>query len=243
MPHKTSIYQSPKLLWFLQISYTCVILLSNWFDIRLIKIFGIETDAGTLIFPFTFLLSDLITEVYGYKFARRVIWIGFLFNFIFIVYGQLIVNLPSPDYAIINNQNFDSMIDLSMRIIIASTISYLFAEPLNSYIMAQLKIHTKGKYMALRFISSTFIASFFDSLIFGSIAFYKVIPNAKLFSFILHLWLIKITIEIIGVVFSLKLAKILKRIEKLDIYDIKTNFNLFKLEAIYRSDNNRYHHN
>src|SRR5687768_10986229 len=88
-----------RFLCFITLSYTMVLVLSNWFDARLVRIWHLDTDAGTLIFPLTFLLSDLITEVYGYKYARRAIWVGFLFNVIFFAYGQLIINLPSPAYA------------------------------------------------------------------------------------------------------------------------------------------------
>src|SRR5260221_13755082 len=110
-------------LWFLTLSYSMVMALANWFDPRLITLFGLTTDAGTLIFPLTFLLSDLITEVYGYKQARRAIWCGFLFNAIFILYGQLVIHMPSPDYPT-HNDSFDTLLAMNVRIIIASRISY-----------------------------------------------------------------------------------------------------------------------
>ena len=78
------------------VSYTMVLAFSNWFDLRLVSVFGITTDAGTLIFPLSFLLSDLITEVYGYKNARKAIWTGFLFNGIFLLYGFIVSHMPSP---------------------------------------------------------------------------------------------------------------------------------------------------
>lgn len=234
------IKQFPKILWLLQVSYVSIILLANWFDIRIIEIGPISTDAGTLIFPFTFLLSDLITEVYGYKFARRAIWTGLAFNFIFILYGQIVVNFPSPAYALANNIKFDSLIGFNFRIIIASTLSYLMSEPINSYIMAKLKIKTKGKYMSFRFVASTFIASFFDSFIFGTIAFYGIIPGLELIKFNAAMWLIKVAVEVIGLAFSLKLAKKLKEYESLDMYDHKTNFSIFKFDAAYSQDSNFY---
>lgn len=123
--------------------------MANWFDIRLIRIGNLVTDAGTIIFPLTFLLSDLITEVYGYKNARRAIWCGFLFNALFIAYGQIITHLPSPHYANLN-KSFDTLLTMNARIIIASTISYFCAEPLNSFIMSKLKIFMQGHKMALR---------------------------------------------------------------------------------------------
>ena len=240
MRDNRSMSQYPKALWFLLTSYVCVILLANWFDIRLIRVIGLETDAGTLIFPLTFLLSDLITEVYGYKYARRAIWTGILFNFLFILYGQLVVHLPSPSYAIANNQSFDSLLGLNVRIIVASTISYLCSEPLNSYIMAKLKIKTQGKMMSLRFVASTVIASLFDSFVFGTLAFYGTMPNHDLIKFNATMWLVKIIIEIFGLPLSLRAAAKLKRYEELDMYDNGTNFNIFSLDAAYASTNNKY---
>jgi len=235
-----SIEQYPRLLWFIQLSYTAVILLANWFDIRMIRIGNIETDAGTLIFPLTFILSDLITEVYGYKFARRAIWVGFLFNFLFIAYSQLIIHLPSPDYALDTNTKFDSLLGFNARIIVASTISYLCAEPLNSLIMAKLKLKTKGSLMWLRFITSTVIASCFDSFLFGTLAFYGTMPLRDLIIFNATMWGIKVFIEVCGLPLSLTLAQKLKKYENLDMYDTGTKFSLFSLDARYAPGNNHF---
>lgn len=234
------IRQFPKALWFLQVAYVAVILLANWFDIRLIKVMDLETDAGTLIFPLTFIISDLITEVYGYKYARRAIWSGFLFNFIFIIYSQIVIHLPSPSYALASNQSFDSLLGFNIRIIIASTISYLCSEPLNSYIMAKLKMKTAGKMTYLRFVLSTIVASLFDSFIFGTLAFYGTMPNNDLMKFNATMWLVKIIIEIFGLPLSLKATRKLKEYEMLDIYDIGTKFSLFSLDTVYLDKNNKY---
>lgn len=224
-------------LWFLTLSYTVVIILANWFDVRLIRLFGLTTDAGTLLFPFTFLLSDLITEVYGFKQARRAVWCGFLFNLIFILYGQLVIHLPSPDYQTQNNA-FDSLFTFNKRIILASTISYLCSEPLNAYLMAKLKLKMNGRFLGSRFIISTLFASGVDSFIFGSFAFYAVMTNANLLSLILTMWLIKVTIEILGVPVSVSLAKKLKQIEQIDMYDRNTKFRLFSVETQYSNNDN-----
>lgn len=237
------IKQFPKALWFLQVAYVAVILLANWFDIRLVKIGFLETDAGTLIFPLTFILSDLITEVYGYKYARRAIWAGFIFNFMFIIYSQVVIHLPSPAYAFTNNQSFDALLGFNTRIIIASTISYLCSEPLNSYIMATLKIKTAGRMTYLRFVLSTVVASLFDSFIFGTLAFYDTMSTTDLIKFNFTMWLVKVIIEIIGLPFSLKATRKLKEYEKLDMYDIGTKFNIFSLDAEYANKNNRYLNN
>lgn len=221
------------------LTYAMVIVLANWFDPRLIHIFGLDTDAGTVIFPFTFLLSNLITEVYGYKNARLAIWCGFLFNLIFILYGELVVHLPSPHYAT-NNINFDAILSLNTRIIIASAISYLCAEPLNSIIMAKLKVKMHGRKMGIRFVATTIFSGGFDSFIFGSLAFYGLMSNLNLLYLIFSMWLIKTSIEILGLPISISFAKKLKELEHIDIFDRKTNFNIFSLESVYTDDDNEF---
>lgn len=237
---KQAIKQSPQFLWFLMLSYAMVLVMANWFDPRLIHLFGLNTDAGTLIFPLTFLLSDLITEVYGFKHARRTIWIALLFNALFIAYGQIVIQFPSPPYAASHNAEFDQLFSMNIRIVIASALSYLTAEPLNSYVMAKLKIKMKGRFVALRFLSSTIVAAALDSTVFTVVAFYGVMSHYDLFIFIVSMWLIKVVIELIGLPFSTWLARRLKRAEGLDIYDDQTNFNLFRWEVGYGKEANRF---
>jgi len=225
--------------WFLMLSYAIVLIMANWFDARLVNIFGIITDAGTLIFPLTFLFSNLITEVYGYKFARQAIWLGFLFNILFLAYGQIVIHLPNPPYPT-NNYLFDAILSINVRIIFASLVSYLCSEPLNIFLLAKLKIKSNGKLMWLRFLLSTIVAAGFDSFIFGGLAFYYTLTKTELLNLILTMWLIKVAVEIIGLPASLTLTYKLKRYAKLDIFDKNTKFNLFKLETKYNATDNEY---
>lgn len=235
------IEERPNYLWFLTLTYSMVIVLANWFDPRLISFFGLDTDAGTLIFPFTFLLSDLITEVYGYKFARQAIWCGFLFNALFIIYGQMVVHMPSPAYQT-NNEIFDKLLAMDVRIIIASGVSYLISEPMNAFVMAKLKIKMHGRYLGIRFVLSTVLASCIDSFMFGAIAFYAVMSNENLVSLILTMWFIKVMIECLGLPLSVRLARRLKQVERMDIYDKKTQFTLFSLDTTYPAKANEFNH-
>lgn len=225
-------------LWFLILSYTMVLTLANWFDARIVDLFGIITDAGTIIFPLSFVLSDMITEVYGYKHARRAIWCGFLFNMIFLGYGQLVIHLPNPPFHTYNAL-FTKLLGLNTRIIIASIISYFIAEPLNAYIVAKLKIKMQGRKMWLRFVSSTVIASFFDSTIFTVIAFIGLFSTHAMFILAANMWLIKVIVEIIGLPFSTWLARKLKKAEGIDQYDTDTKFKLFSLDTSYTTARDR----
>ncbi|VEB37101.1 queuosine precursor transporter [Legionella cherrii] len=226
-------------LWYLTLTYSMIIVLANWFDPRLISIWGLTTDAGTLIFPLSFLLSDLITEVYGYKYARRTIWCGFIFNVFFFLYGQLVIHMPNPNFAT-NNALFDTLLATNFRIILASFISYLLSESFNSYLMAKTKIRVQGRYMAGRFFLSSFLASGLDSMIFTTIAFYKSIPDSVLMTMILTMWFIKVFMELCGLPLSINLVNKLKRIEQIDIYDKKTKFNLFRFDLDYVEQENKF---
>ncbi len=238
--NKTHVVQNhPKYLWFLILSYSMIIAISNWFDARLVNIFGMTISPGALIFPVTFLLSDMITEVYGYKHARRAIWSAFLFNVIFIGYGQIIIHLPSPSFAT-DNATFNKLISANIFIILGSFASYLVSEPINSYILAKLKIKYRGQYTSLRFIGSTIVASALDSVVFAIIAFYKIYSTHDIMKIIIDIWITKTIIEILGLKLSIRLTKFLKKSEKLDIYDVDTNFSPFSLEATYNSKNNQY---
>lgn len=233
------IHLQPNLLWFITLAFTMVIVLSNWFDARLVRIFGLDTDAGTLIFPLTFLLSNLITEVYGYKYARRAIWCGFLFNALFIVYGQIVIHMPSPEYAK-HNAVFDTLLAVNTRIILASAVSYLCSEPLNSLVMAKLKIRMEGRYLPVRLVASTVLAAGVDSFIFSLIGFYGVMSGDRLVVFGFTMWMIKVVIEVLGVPVSVRVVNGLKRIEGMDVFDRRTRFNLFSLDVDYVNDDNEY---
>lgn len=230
----------PKYLWFLVLSYCTVLLLANWFDVRLVQLFSIDTDAGTLIFPLSFLLSDLITEVYGYQQARRAIWCGLLFNMLFILYGQVVIHLPSPQNALLDNRAFDAMMALNTRIILASIISYLCAEPLNALTMAKLKMYFSGRKLALRFVASTCIASAADTTLFVTLAFYGLLSQTTLLQLMLTMWCLKVFIEVMLLPLSLYLTQVLKQYEQRDIYDQMTDFSLFSLSVNYSQQDNRF---
>nr|BFD33689.1 hypothetical protein GTC16762_33080 [Pigmentibacter ruber] len=233
---------NPKYLWFFVMSFTVIMIFANWFDPRLILIpfFNLETDAGTLIFPLTFLVSNIITEVYGYKHARKAIWCGFGFNLFGLLFGQLLIHFPSPIYA--DNVAFDSVIKKSSIIVIASMISYLVSEPLNSYIMSKMKIKFKN-LTALRFVMSTFFAAFVDSIVFTAIAFSWYLKIEDCVKLALTMWMLKVLIESIGTLFSVRLTNYLKNKERIDIYDRKTKFNIFSLNTNYTTEDNEYKNN
>lgn len=239
MSNRKNIQHYPKYLWFLILSYSMILAISNWYDARLVYVFGITLTPGTFLFPITFLLSDIITEVYGYKNARRAIWAALFFNVIFISYGKILTLLPSPSFPN-NNSELDKLITMDFWIIVASFSSYITSEPLNAYLVAKLKIITNGKYVGLRFIASTIVASSVDTPLFVIIAFHNVLGKEEMLSLIFSVWLIKCLVEIGLLPFSISLAGFLKNKECLNIYDTQTNFNPFGFDIEYSINNNKY---
>lgn len=231
----------PKYFKLLMLGFVLVLLMANWFDARLVQIFGfVNTDAGTLIFPLTFILGDVITEVYGFKRARLVIWLAFACNLLFLLYGQLVIHLPSPHYAIVNNHRFDALLHAEGRIVIASFIAYFIGEPLDILMVAKTKILLKGRFMAARFFGSTLISSAVGSVVFGVIAFMGTMPNHDLWVLIFTMWMIKVVLEALFLPFSVWLASRLKRTEQMDIYDNDTRFSLFRFGTDYQQSDNHF---
>ena len=161
------------------------------------------------------------------------------FGLIFIGYGQLLIHLPSPSFAT-DNENFNKIISVNIFIIIGSFSSYIVSEPLNSYIIAKMKKKNNGQYIAIRFLFSTIIASFIDSIIFATIAFFNIYSINDIVKIVIDIWVTKTIIEIIGLPLSIRLTKALKKSERLDIYDEDTDFTPLSLEAEYTSINNKY---
>jgi len=214
--------------------------MSNWFDFRLIDFFGLTVLPGAIIFPLNFLISDIITEAYGYKKARLAIWTAFLFNLLFLAYGQIIAYLPSPSFAAHNNAIFDKILTVNFFVMLGSFLSYLISEPLNAYIVSKLKIKFNGEFMGVRFITSTVIASFFDSIIFTTVAFGHVYNAYHVIQIIFSIWITKVVVEILIVPISVRLTKILKVKERVDVYDYNTNYNIFRLDSEYPTKNNKF---
>lgn len=235
---KLSFFGRARYLDIFLISYVMIFTFSNWFDSRIIKIFGLVTGSGAVIFPFTYLLSDLITEVYGYKNARFAVWISLLFSFIFIIYGWL-VNAISP-HLNKTDEIFDLFLSINARIFLVSIVCFLLTEQLNSYLVAKLKILFSGSLVGFRFIISIMLAHFINAIIFCVGAFYGSMSNDDLLFFIKNSWLIMVSIELAAIPLAVRLSKKMKKLEKMDIYDRNTNFNLFLLDKKYADKDNNY---
>lgn len=219
-------HKNYKYLGTISVFFVSVLLISNVASTKIVDLKWFTFDGGTLLFPLSYIFGDILTEVYGYRKSRHVIWLGFfmalLMALIFIIVGIL----PSaPDWG--NQSAYDLILGLTPRIVIASLVAYSFGEFSNSFILAKMKIWTKGKMLWTRTIGSTLVGELIDSAIFIIIAFWGVLPNSLLLTLIISNYIFKTAIEILFTPATYKIVKFLKKEESEDYYDIDTNFNPF----------------
>lgn len=198
-----------KYLWLFIILFVMFTGMIDWFDPRLIRIGRFVTDSGTLLAPITFLLGAILTDVYGFRYARKAIYYGMLFNLLFIIYGQIVIHLPGPNTYSMNHV-FDKLFAFNIRIIIASVITYFISEITNAYLTSSLKSIFGQRYLTLRFLMATIIALGIDSFMFDTLAFYEVVSIHILLQMILLAWAIMSSINILGLPIAAGVAKRLK---------------------------------
>lgn len=170
-------------------------------NVMAVKIIGlgrwIYFDAGTLTFPLAYMLGDVLTEVWGYRTAKRVIWLTFFCNILMVICTQIATWFPSPDYLNETEQAYNTLFSYVPRIVIASLAGFLCGELSNAWFMEKIKIKTKGRRMWVRTIGSSAIAYWFDSLPFVLIAFAGVVAVRELLLMILLQYVLKLLIEVI----------------------------------------------
>ena len=210
--------------------FVATLLISNLAATKLFSVGPLILDGGAILFPLAYILGDVLTEVYGFKRARRVIWLGFGIMILAIACFTIVRYLPAaPGY--VDQASFEAVLGFLPRIVLASLAAYLVGGLLNSYILARLKVKTKGKKLWLRLISSTVIGQFFDTIVFCLIAFGGVISGSDMLIYIAVGWGFKVMVEIIFLPLTYQIIALLKKSEGVDTYDKKTNFSPFRISS------------
>lgn len=191
----------------------------------------ITFGAGVLFFPISYVFGDILTEVYGYARARRVIWTGFAAMFFAAFMAYVVVALP-PAAQWPHQAAYEIAFGSTWRIVAASLTAYCVGEFVNSYVLAKLKIRTQGRFLWARTIGSTILGEGVDSLLFYPLAFWNsgIIPNEIIPALMLSQWIAKTMVEIVFTPLTYKIVGFLKRAENEDHYDINTNFTPFSLK-------------
>jgi queuosine precursor transporter len=217
-------------LWFVFVAaiFITSLITANIIAVKLVGIAGVIFPAGVIIFPISYIIGDVLTEVYGYKRARQVIWLGFFCNLLTVFAIWIAKILPPADFWP-GQASFEQILGYTPRLLIASFIAYLFGEFSNSIVLAKMKIATRGRWLWTRTIGSTLVGQGLDSLVFISIAFIGTIPPGALMTTIITQWLMKSTYEAIATPLTYIVVNFLKREEGIDIFDHDTEFNPLKI--------------
>lgn len=204
---------------------TCLIT-ANIIAVKVISLGSVFLPAAIIVFPISYIFGDILTEVYGYRWARRVIWLGFLCNLIFVFFAWVGLKLPPASFWE-GQAAYESILGYTPRLLVASFSGYLVGEFANSFILAKMKIRTKGRWLWARTIGSTVVGQGLDTTIFIIIAFIGTTSFAPIM--ILYHWLAKTAIEVLATPFTYATVNFLKKKEGIDTYDYKTSFNPFTI--------------
>jgi uncharacterized integral membrane protein (TIGR00697 family) len=196
--------------------FVTALVVSNIIAIKLAEISGRVFPAGLVIFPLSYILGDVLTEVYGLRAARAVIWLGFACNLLALAAIQIAILLPAaPFYE--HQQAYEDVLGTTWRIFVASLAAYIVGELANAYVLARMKAATRGRFLWSRTIGSTVVGEGLDSAIFVTIAFAGT--GAALLNPILTTWAIKVGYEIVATPVTYAIIGYLKRAEGIDVYD------------------------
>lgn len=217
-----------KYLDIITVFFVVALLISNIASTKIARVGFMALDGGTLLFPLTYIFGDVLTEVYGYKKSRKVIWLGFASCILMAVVFFVVGLLPSAS-GWDNQDAYMKILGQTPRIVLASLIAYFVGEFSNSFILAKMKILTKGKWLWTRTIGSTLVGELFDSLIFVIIAFTGVVSKELLIELIVFNYIFKTAVEVAFTPLTYLIVNKLKEKEHEDYYDIKTDFNPFKV--------------
>ena len=209
--------------------FVACLIASNIIAVKLIEPWGLVMDAGTIVFPVSYILGDVLTEVYGFRAARRVIWLGFLANLFVVSAITAAQFLPGASFWE-GQAAYEQILGFTPRILIASFCAYLVGEFANSVVLAKMKVATSGRYLWTRTIGSTVVGQGVDSLIFYPLAFWGAAgwTNDLVLQVLVTQWVLKVSWEALLTPVTYYVVGFLKRHEGVDVYDTSTDFTPFR---------------
>lgn len=209
--------------------FVTTLVVSNIIAVKLVLIGGLLLPAAIVVFPVSYILGDVLTEVYGYRAARRVIWLGFACNLLAVAAISVGQALPPAPFWADNQLAYERILGATPRLLAASFAAYLVGEFANAAVLSRLKVATRGRWLWLRTIGSTLIGQGLDSLVFLSLAFAGTLSGDALAAAILTQWAVKVAYEAAATPLTYAVVNFLKRREGIDVYDRETGLNPVKL--------------
>lgn len=217
--------------FLLSILFCVCLIISNILAFKLIQIGPFTATAALFIFPISYIVNDAITEVWGFRKARLLIWCGFGMNFLAILFFQIAVKIPpSPFFE--HQEAFQTVLGSTPRIALASLAGFLVGAFINAYIMSRMKISSKGKNFSLRAIVSTIFGELGDSSVFFFICLLFVIPFKEIILMIIFQTVLKSLYEIIVLPLTTQIVKKIKKMEQTDVYDNDIDYNILSIKNV-----------
>ena len=223
---------------FLVMAVTFIVCLitSNFFVPRLWQVAGLplQLSGAVLLFPVSYILNDCLTEVYGYRKARFVIWLAFLLSAFVALMAQLVCWLPAPlqDGSKPVAESFNSLFGLVPRTTVASLVAFFVGSTVNAWVMSRMKVSSHGRLFGVRAILSSLAGEIADSLIFFPVVFWGVLSGAAALQLALTQVCAKVLYEIVALPLTSWAVRSLKRAEGIDTFDEGVNYNPFKIKDI-----------
>ena len=210
----------------------CVCLVAaNLLETKVIQLGPISATAGLIVFPISYIINDCIAEVWGFRKARLIIWMGFIMNFMVVALGQLAVALPAAPFWE-GEAAFDFVFGLAPRVAAASLTAFLVGSFLNAFVMSRMKIASHGKNFSARAVVSTLVGESADSVIFFPLAFGGLMPVEELAKLMIVQIVLKTLYEIIILPVTIRVVNYIKRVDNSDVYDENISYNILKIKEI-----------
>lgn len=215
----------------LAMMFSVFLILANLMEVKVVKIGILTATAGLSVFPISYIINDCIVEVYGFAKARFVIWMGFLLNMIFVVFLQVCIALPS-DPSWTAQAAVEQVFGNTPRILLGSFVAFIVGSMVNAQVMSRMKVRDGGKRFSLRAIMSTVFGESADSLIFFPIAFAGMLPLATIVTLVWTQVMLKTLYEIVVLPVTIRVVKMLKRVEGADVTDVNVDYKWWKVFKI-----------
>lgn len=219
------------LFTLLLVLFSGCLIVSNFFETKLIQLGPVTATAGLMLFPITYIINDVVAEVWGFRRVRMVIWAGFAMNSLIALFCLFAIALPPAPFWD-GEAHFNYIFGLTPRIAVASLTAFLIGSFVNAYVMSRMKVASKGRNFNLRAVVSTLLGEGTDSLIFFPIAFYGLVPNDELLLLIGTQAAMKTAYEILVLPLTNIVVKRIKKVEHTDVFDKNISYNILKLKDL-----------
>lgn len=210
----------------------CVCLVAaNLLETKVVQLGSIAVTAGLIVFPVSYIINDCIAEVWGFRKARLIIWMGFLMNFFVVALGQIAIAIPAAPFWE-GEEAFDFVFGMALRIAAASLTAFLVGSFINAYVMSRMKVASQGRHFSARAILSTVAGESADSLIFFPLAFGGLMPVNELMKMMVVQVVLKTAYEIVILPVTIRVVNYIKRVDESDVYDEHISYNVLKIKEI-----------